>query len=37
VDAWAFPDPNGDPDVLILQAVASGGGGLGPRSSGDDP
>jgi len=29
VDAWAFPDPNGDPDVLILQAVASGGGGLG--------
>src|SRR5262245_20758428 len=24
----AFPDPNGDPDVLILQAVASGGGGL---------
>jgi len=29
VTAWVFPDPNGDPDVLILQAVASGGGGLG--------
>jgi len=28
VTAWVFPDPNGDPDVLILQAVASGGGGL---------
>jgi hypothetical protein len=25
---WVFPDPNGDPDVLIVQAVASGGGGL---------
>ena len=28
VTTWVFPDPNGDPDVLILQAVASGGGGL---------
>ena len=28
VTAWVFPDPNGDPDVLIVQAVASGGGGL---------
>lgn len=28
VDAWVFPDPNGDPDVLLVQAVASGGGGL---------
>jgi hypothetical protein len=28
VTAWAFPDPNGDPDVLIVQAVASGGGGV---------
>jgi hypothetical protein len=26
VTAWVFPDPNGDPDVLIVQAVASGGG-----------
>ena len=28
VTAWGFPDPNGDPDVVIVQAVASGGGGL---------
>jgi hypothetical protein len=28
VIAWVFPDPNGDPDVLIVQAVASGGGGI---------
>ena len=28
VTMWVFPDPNGDPDVLILLAVASGGGGL---------
>jgi hypothetical protein len=28
VTAWVFPDPNGDPDVVIVQAVASGGGGL---------
>jgi hypothetical protein len=28
VTAWVFPDPNGDPDVLMVQAVASGGGGL---------
>jgi hypothetical protein len=28
VTAWVFPDPNGDPDVLILQAVASGASGL---------
>jgi hypothetical protein len=28
VAASVFPDPNGDPDVLIVQAVASGGGGL---------
>ena len=28
VTTWGFPDPNGDPDVLILLAVASGGGGL---------
>ena len=26
VTMWVFPDPNGDPDVLIVQAVASGGG-----------
>jgi hypothetical protein len=28
VIAWAIPDPNGDPNVLILQAVASGAGGI---------
>jgi hypothetical protein len=28
VTAWAIPDPNGDPNVLILQAVASGAGGI---------
>ena len=28
VSAWVFPDPNGDPDVLVLQAVGSGGGAL---------
>lgn len=28
VTARMFPDPNGDPDVLILHAVASGGGGV---------
>jgi hypothetical protein len=28
VTAWVFPDPNGDPDVLMVHAVASGGGGL---------
>jgi hypothetical protein len=28
VTAWVFPDPSGDPDVLIVQSVASGGGGL---------
>jgi hypothetical protein len=28
VEAWVFPDPNGNPDVLIVQAVASGGGGF---------
>ena len=28
VTAWGFPDPNGDPEVLIVQAVASGGGGI---------
>ena len=28
VDARVFPDPKGDPDVLILQAVASNGSGL---------
>jgi hypothetical protein len=28
VTAWVVPDPNGDPDVLMVQAVASGGGGL---------
>jgi hypothetical protein len=28
VTAWAIPDPNGDPDVLIVQAVASGAGGV---------
>jgi hypothetical protein len=26
VTAWVFPDPNGDPDVLIVQAIASGRG-----------
>jgi hypothetical protein len=29
VTAWAIPDPNGDPNVLIVQAVASGAGGVG--------
>ena len=28
VTMWVFPDPSGDPDVLIVQSVASGGGGL---------
>jgi hypothetical protein len=28
VTAWVVPDPNGDPDVLIVQAVASGAGGI---------
>lgn len=28
VIGWVFPDPNGDPDVLIVQAVASGAGGI---------
>lgn len=28
VVASVFPDPNGDPDVLIVQAVASGAGGI---------
>jgi hypothetical protein len=28
VAAWVMPDPNGDPDVLIVQAVASGAGGI---------
>jgi len=26
VTAWVFPDPNADPDVLIVEAVASGSG-----------
>jgi PilX N-terminal len=28
VTAWVMPDPNGDPDVLIVHAVASGAGGI---------
>jgi hypothetical protein len=28
VTTWVVPDPNGDPDVLIVQAVASGTGGI---------
>ena len=28
VTAWVIPDPNGDPDVLTVQAVASGAGGI---------
>jgi hypothetical protein len=28
VTASVFPDPNGDPNVLVVQAVASGAGGL---------
>jgi len=28
VIAWVVPDPNGDPNVLIVEAVASGAGGL---------
>lgn len=28
VIAWVTPDPNGDPNVLIVQAVASGAGGI---------
>jgi hypothetical protein len=28
VTALVIPDPNGDPNVLIVQAVGSGGGGI---------
>jgi hypothetical protein len=28
VTAWVIPDPKGDPNVLIVQAVASGAGGI---------
>ena len=28
VTAWAIPDPGGNPDVLIVQALASGAGGI---------